>query len=105
MLGDTAPQDPGMASVQCRAPQGSCLKTKSPLGRSSCQGPGLLRAAERDLAGVAPRGLTPVTLLDEALAVLEGLLPQLLLGRQQAAGGGGGRQHGQGGALQLRLVI
>lgn len=50
-------------------------------------------------------GLTPVTLLDETLAVLEGLLPKPLLGRQQVAGGGGGRQHGQGGALQLRLVV
>lgn len=50
-------------------------------------------------------GLTPVTLLQQALAVLEGLLPQPLLGRQQVSGGGGGREHGQGGAFQLRLVV
>lgn len=46
-------------------------------------------------------GLTPVTLLQQALAVLEGHLPQPLPRGQQSAGSGGCREHRQGGALQL----
>lgn len=45
------------------------------------------------------RGLTPAALLQEALTVLEGYLPQALPRGQQAAGRGGGRKHRQGGAF------
>lgn len=67
---------------------------------------------EREAAPRAPRaawdaapGLTPGALLRQALAVLEGFLPQPLPRGQQAAGGGAGRQHGQRRALQLRPVV
>lgn len=49
--------------------------------------------------------LTAVTLLHEALAVLEGLLPQALFGGQQATGGRRGRDHGHHRAVHLRPII
>lgn len=57
------------------------------------------------LTGVNMHTLTAIALLNEALAVLESLLSQSLLWRQQAAGGGSCRNHRNHWAVHLRTVI